>query len=106
LHIIGTVVVSLGFVMTVFSDETKKRRYIGWILMGISISIFAGVYDFMHGNIGSTIFDVGVGLVDYFVAYFWYGKYIEAKKKKELKKLNNRERFLREIIDKRFLRGW
>lgn len=101
LYGIGTVVVSLGFMMTIFSDETKKRHYIGWILMGISISIF-GVYNFIHGNIGSAIFDVGIGLVDYFLAYFWHGKYIEAKKEKELKKLNNRERFLREIIDKKW----
>ena len=101
LYSIGIIVVSLGFVMAIFSDETKKRRYIGWILMATSISVF-GVYDFIHGNIGSAIFDVGIGLVDYFLAYFWHGKYVEAKKEKELKKLNNRERFLKEIKDKKW----
>lgn len=101
LYIIGIVVVSIGFVMTMFSDETKKRRYIGWILMATLISVF-GVYNFIHGNIGSAIFDVGIGLVDYFLAYFWYGKYNEIKEEKELKKLNNRERFLKELKHKRW----
>ena len=78
------------------------RRYcIGWILMATSISVF-GVYNFIHGNMSTAMFDIGIGLVDYFLAYFWHGKYVEAKKEKELKKLNNRERFLREIKDKKW----
>ena len=101
LYGIVAAVVSLGFVMTIFSDETKKRRYIGWIFMATSISVF-GVYNFIHGNIGSAIFDVGIGLVDYFLAYFWHGKYKEAKNEKEFKRLNNRERFLREIKEKKW----
>ncbi len=101
LYSIGTIVVSLGFVMAMFSDETKKRRYIGWILMAMSISVI-GAYNFMHGNIGSAIFDIGIGMIDFFLSYFWYGKYKDAKFEKELKRLNNREKFLREIKRKKW----
>lgn len=101
LHSIVIIVVSLGFVMTMFSDETKKRRYIGWILMAMSISVI-GVHNFMHGNIGNAIFNIGIGMIDFFLSYFWYGKYKDAKFEKELKRLNNREKFLREIKRKKW----
>ena len=100
---IALIVLSIGFCMTMFTPETSRKRYLGWLMMAITIIIYT-ILRFISGNIAiaSVIFNIGIGAVDFFLAYFWYGQYRKAKDEKELKRLNNRERFLREIKSKKW----
>ncbi len=97
INIIGAIIVSVGFGLTIFSKDSDKRRYVGWLMMAMSISIF-GMCDLIHGSMGSAIFDFGIGLIDFWLAYFWYGIYKEKVNAKEMRKLNDKERFLKEIM--------
>ena len=98
INIILAIIVSLGFCLTIFSKESDKRRYIGWIMMATAITIF-GISEIIVGKIGIALFDFGIGLVDYWLAYFWYGIYKEKADAKELSKLNNKEKFLKQIMN-------
>ena len=97
INIISAVIVSVGFCLTTFSKGTDKRRYIGWFMMATTITIL-GISNVIVGKIGVGLFDFGVGLVDYWLAYYWYGKYKEEADAKEIMKLNNKEKFLKEIM--------
>ena len=65
--------------------------------MAISLTIF-GISEIIVGKIGVALFDFGISLVDYWLAYYWYGKYKEEADAKEIMKLNEKERFLKEIM--------
>lgn len=97
INIISAVIVSVGFCLTIFSKDTDKRRYIGWFMMATAITIL-GISHVIVGKIGVALFDFGAGLVDYWLAYYWYGIYKEKADAKEIMKLNKRERFLKEIM--------
>lgn len=88
----------LGFCLAIFSKDSDKRRYIGWIMMATLITIF-GISEIIVGKIGSALFDFGIGLADYWLAYYWYGIYKEKADAKELSKLNNKEKFLKQIMN-------
>ena len=100
---ITLVLLLIGFCMTMFSKETSNKRYIGWIIMAMGIIVYT-IIRAITGDItvGVIIFNIGIGMIDFFLAYFWYGKYEDAKFEKELKRLNNREKFLREIKRKKW----
>ena len=97
INIISAVIVSVGLCLTIFSKDTDKRRYIGWFMMATTITIL-GISHVIVGKIGEALFDFGVGLVDYWFAYYRYGKYKEEVDAKEIMKLNDKERFLKEIM--------
>ena len=89
--------------MTILSKETSNKRYIGWIITAIGIIVCTIIRAITGGiTVSVIIFNIGVGMIDFFLAYFWYGKYKHAKFEKELKRLNNREKFLREIKRKKW----
>jgi len=95
--IIFAIILSLGFCLTIFSKDSDKRCYIGWLMMATSMTLF-GISQIIVGKIVIALFDFGIGLVDYWLAYFWYGKYKEEADAKESSKLNNKEKFLKEIM--------
>ena len=104
---ITLVLLSIGFCMAIFSKETSNKRYIGWIIMAIVIIVSTIIHTIIGGITDrAIIFNIGIGMIDFFLAYFWYGEYKDAKEdakfEKELKRLNNREKFLREIKRKKW----
>lgn len=97
INIINAVIVSVGFCLTIFSKDTDKRRYIGWLMIATTVTI-VGISKIIDGIIGSALVNFGIGLVDYWLAYYWYGKYKEEADAKEILKLDDKERLLKEIM--------
>ena len=97
INIISAAIASVGFCLSIFSKDTDKRRYIGWFMMATTITIL-GISDAIVGKIGEALFEFGIGLVDYWLAYYWYGEHTEEADAKEIMKLNNKEKFLKEIM--------
>ena len=89
--------------MVIFSPVTSRKRYLGWLAMGVVIMIYT-IIRLVAGDIvfAAIVWNVCVVASDLFLAYYWYGEYKEAKNEKELKRLNNREKFLREIKSKKW----
>jgi len=97
INFISAVIVSVGLCLTIFSKDTDKRRYIGWLMMAIVITIY-GINNTIVGKIVEALFDFGIGLADYWLAYYWYGIYKEKADAKEIMKLGDKERFLNDIM--------
>ena len=90
--------------MAMLSPITSRKRYLGWLGMGVVIMIYT-IIRLLVGDISiaAIIWNICTIALDLFLAYFWHGKYLDAKYEKEIERLNNRERFLREIKDKKWL---
>ena len=106
MNIIACVAIALlliGFWMMMFSPETSRKRYLGWLITAITITVYT-IIRLAAGDLtaGALMWNIGIGLFDYFLAYYWYARYKEAKNEKEFKRLNNREKFLREIKSKKW----
>lgn len=98
INIILAIIVIVGFCLTIFSNDSDKRRYIGWIMMAISITIF-GINNIIVGKIGQALCDFGISLADYWLAYYYYGIYKEKADAEETQKLNDKEKFLKDIMN-------
>lgn len=88
--------VSLGFIiigmfMSMIIMENRRGRYIGWLLLAIGMFINAYALIFLEGRWILSLFNIGAGILDLYLFFFWKRKYNESK-------LSNREKFLEEIM--------
>jgi uncharacterized membrane protein len=88
--------VSLGFIiigmfMSMIIMENRRGRYIGWLLLAIGMFINAYSLAFLSGKWVVSLLNVGAGILDLYLFFFWRRRYKESK-------LSNRERFLEEIM--------
>ena len=88
--------VSLGFIiigmfMSMIIMENRRGRYIGWLLLAIGMFINAYALIFLEGKWILSLLNIGAGILDLYLFFFWKKKYNESK-------LSNREKFLEEIM--------
>ena len=88
--------VSLGFIiigmfMSMIIMENRRGRYIGWLLLAIGMFINAYALIFLEGKWILSLLNIGAGILDLYLFFFWKRKYNESK-------LSNREKFLEEIM--------
>ena len=88
--------VSLGFIiigmfMPMIIMENRRGRYIGWLLLAIGMFINAYALIFLEEKWILSLLNIGAGILDLYLFFFWKRKYNESK-------LSNREKFLEEIM--------
>jgi uncharacterized membrane protein len=77
--------------MSMIIMENRRGRYIGWLLLAIGMFINAYSLAFLSGKWVVSLLNVGAGILDLYLFFFWRRRYKESK-------LSNRERFLEEIM--------
>lgn len=77
--------------MSMIIMENRRGRYIGWLLLAIGMFINAYSLAFLSGKWVVSLLNVGAGILDLYLFFFWRRRYKESK-------LSNREKFLEEIM--------
>lgn len=77
--------------MSMMIMENKRGRYIGWLLLALGMFVNAYSLGFISGKWFLSLLNIGAGILDLYLFFFWKRKYKESK-------LSNRERFLEEIM--------
>ena len=85
-----------GCILASFSNEANKKRQIGWLIMSIGALMLA-IKDFYCGYTVSGCLMLGIFGVDFGLHLYWRNEY----KKEQLKRLSNKERFIKEIMERK-----
>lgn len=92
--IIYPLIVWIGLGLTLYSKEKQKKRYIGWVIAGLGL-LAQGINVYTDGHIIIALLCIVFGLIDLYLAYYWYKRY-------KIARLSDRERFLREMEINRY----
>lgn len=91
LNIVSLSLIVIGMLMSMMIMDNKKGRSLGWLLLSIGMFINAYSLAFLSGKWVLSLLNVGAGILDLYLFFFWRRRYKESK-------LSNREKFLEEIM--------
>jgi hypothetical protein len=91
LNIVSLSLIVIGMLMSMMIMENKRGRYIGWLLLALGMFVNAYSLGFISGKWFLSLLNIGTGILDLYLFYFWRKRYNESK-------LSRREKFLDEIM--------